>query len=210
MKNLLPMGKNLKYIKINGVMTACGTYDAVDVDIRPYEAVTIKDDSGEEVHFRMLMIPARLDDKFNINQATTFYILRHKDKKGQYVGALYAINVENEKIFYALDAWKAIKTIARMTSTRGVLTSNPMVLAFLGVAGGLFFYLIIYLILGQIFGNYAVFPGFAAAAFWIYFLLFPTFKSKLYAGESIMLETMRADGFVPRQGMPQATSSNKY
>lgn len=204
------MGKNLKYIKISGVMTACGTYDTVDVDIRPYEAVTIKDDAGEEIHFRMLMIPARLDDKFNVGQATTFYILRHKDKKGQYAGALYAINVNNEKIFYALDAWKAIKTIARITSIRGFLTSNPLVLAFLGLAGGFFFFWTTFLILENFFGLSAVFLAIAAVAWWLYFLLFPLFMSKKYAGESIMLETMRADGFVPREGSPTVASSNKY
>ena len=191
-------------------MTACGTYDIVDADIRPDQAVTIKDSRGEELHFRMLMTPARLDDKFKIDQAATFYILRHKDKKGQYVGALYAIDVNNEKIFYALDAWKAIKTIARLTSTRGVLTSNPMVLAFLALSGGFFFFGITWLFLSSLFGGFTGILGIGAAAFWIYFLLFPLIKPKIYAGESIMLETMRNDGFVPRQGTPTAASSNKY
>ena len=61
---MFSMSKKLKYIKIHGKITAMGTYATVDADIRPYEAVTVKHDAGDEIHFRILMVPTRIDNKF--------------------------------------------------------------------------------------------------------------------------------------------------
>ena len=202
------MSKKLKYIKIHGKITAMGTYDTIDVDIRPYEAVTVKDDAGDEIHFRMLMVPTRIDDKLKIDDEATFYILRHKNKKGQYAGALYAIDINGEKLFYPIDGWKAAKGLAQGLSMRYQLSRNPMVL--LGGAGfaAVFFGFIVALIFFALIGEKsAVLFGSIAGFTWIYFFMFPLVKSKRFAGQDIMLETMRVGGFVPLHAQPV---SDKY
>ena len=83
-------GKRLKYLTIRGQLMCTGEPDVDDPDVRVYRAVTLKDDDagGQEVHFRVMFIPRRLEDALEANEwRGTFYVLRHLDGQGL-VGAL--------------------------------------------------------------------------------------------------------------------------
>ena len=64
-------GKRLKYLTIRGQFMRTGEPDVDDPDVRVYRAVTLKDDDagGQEVHFRVMFIPRRLEDALEGNGA---------------------------------------------------------------------------------------------------------------------------------------------
>ena len=114
------MGKRLKYLKIRGQLLHTGEPDVDDPDVRVYRAVTLKDDDagGQEVHFRVMFIPRRLEDALEANDwRGTFYVLRHLDGQGL-VGALYAAEVNGQKVYEPTGGWKALKFMTAVSSRR--------------------------------------------------------------------------------------------
>ena len=79
------MGKRLKHLKIRGQLLRTGEPEVDDPDVRVYRAVTLTDDDAgeQEVHFRVMLIPRRLEDRLQANGwQGTFYVLRHLDAQG--------------------------------------------------------------------------------------------------------------------------------
>ena len=93
------MKRNLKHIKITGALKSRGEYATASSDYRPYEAVSIVDESGEEVHFHSLSISKRMDEEIALGKRQTFYILRVRAKDTM-SGILYAVATDERKIFY--------------------------------------------------------------------------------------------------------------
>ena len=184
---MLGVKKGLKYIKVKGRMTACGEYDTSSVWVRPYEAVTFMDEAGVELHFRLLFVPKRIDDNVQLDQPATFYILRFKNKD-QYIGAVYAVDLKNEKSYYLDDARKVVKLLARSVSFRGQIFGEPVVFAVVIAVGGFLIGALMSSILGTFLG------AFAAVA-WGAFLLYPIIWNGQYAGVEEMEGSMRLEGF---------------
>lgn len=132
------MGKRLKYLKIRGQLLRTGEPEVDDPDVRAYRAVTLKDDDagGQEVHFRMMFIPRRLEDALEANEwRGTFYVLRHLDGQGL-VSALYAAEVNGQKVYEPTGGWKALKFMTAVSSRRlQIVASNPAVLTFVFLIG---------------------------------------------------------------------------
>ena len=125
------MGKRLKHLKIRGQLLRTGEPEVDDPDVRVYRAVTLTDDDAgeQEVHFRVMLIPRRLEDRLQANGwQGTFYVLRHLDAQGL-VGALYAAEANGQKAYEPTGSWKALKSMATVSSRRlQVVASNPAVL----------------------------------------------------------------------------------
>lgn len=181
------MKKGLKYIKVKGKMTACGEYDTSSVWVRPFEAVTFEDEAGEELHFRLLLVPKRIDDTFQVGEPATFYMLRYL-KKDQYVGAVYAIDSQGGKICHLDDARKVVKLLARNVSFRGQIFGVPAAFAGLIALGGFLIGALVSSILGT-------FLGVSAVVAWVAFMLYPLICGHQYAGVDEMESSMRLDGF---------------
>ena len=207
MKSWISPGKNFKHIKLHGEMISAGEYDTADVDIRPYEAVTLKDMHGEELHFRLLLVPKRLDDAYMLKEEVTFYLLRHKNKKGQLIGALYAIEKGNDKLYFPDHAWKAIKTVAQAGSRRGILLAIPVLFALVAPLGAFIAFMIMFLLFSPLGSFISTTGGLAAAAFWVYALLFPIIKTRKYVNFEEMESIIHANGFKP---MALSSATGKY
>ena len=207
MKSWISPGKNFKHIKLHGEMISAGEYDTADVDMRPYEAVTLKDVNGEELYFRLLMVPKRLDDAYKLKEEVTFYLLRHKNKKGELIGALYAIEKGGEKLYFPDQAWKAIKTVAQAGSRRGILLAIPVLFTIVAPLGAFIAFMIIFLLFTPL-GNFiSTTAGLAAAVFWVYALLFPIIKTRKYVNFEEMESIIYANGFKPTV---VSSASGKY
>lgn len=100
------MGKNFKYIKIEGKITYKKNIRNQDGSMTMYNSVTIEDAEGNLIEFDNFYVPSRLDNQSD--KITTFYILRFlKDKSLS--GVLYAGETANEKIYNEKEAKAAIK-----------------------------------------------------------------------------------------------------
>jgi len=53
--------QQVEYICIEGRIASRGEYITESMEYRPYEAVTLIDNDGDEVHFSMLSISKRMD-----------------------------------------------------------------------------------------------------------------------------------------------------
>lgn len=93
------MKDDLKYIKIKGTLKSRGEYITNPAEYRPYDAVTIVDNEGDEIYFHSLVISKRLDDTLDYSKEITFYILRFI-QKNKMSGVLYAADTGVEKIYY--------------------------------------------------------------------------------------------------------------
>ncbi|MEL0616474.1 hypothetical protein V6243_06480 [Cobetia marina] len=116
------MKKDMKYIKIKGVMTSRGEYNTAPDEHRPYEAVTVVDEDGVRVHFHTLFISKRMDEDVSLGEPYTFYIFRYRFRSKMY-GALFAIEKKGKKIYYPDTSVSVVKAIAASTSIRNYLTS---------------------------------------------------------------------------------------
>ncbi len=184
------MKKNMKYIKIEGVLKSKGEYITSPAEYRPYEAVTIVDSEGDEIHFHTLSISKRMDESLDFKQTMTFYILRYRVKE-KMVGVLYAVECDGKKIFYPDTAIPALKSLGLQVRGRYQFITSPQaamgsiifggggIATFLGA--GLGFNPIIACVL-----------GFGGLIFYLYSPVF--FKSK-GAGISQMQSIMQTDGF---------------
>jgi len=192
------MKRGLKYIKVSGQLVSRGEYETSIIDVRPYEAVTLIDEGGEELHFSLLHIPKRLDEHLDQGEKAIFYLLRHRSREN-YVGALYAIEVGGKKIFYREIAIGLAKMLARSLSFRIQVMKNPpafFAYCFFGVLAGsgifLFTWYIVDLVLGRFLGGLA---GCAAAAAWAVLLTYPLVRGNKYAGIAQLEQTMALEGF---------------
>ncbi len=118
------MKKNLKYVSIEGALKSKGEYKTSPAEYRPYEAVTIVDKDGDEIHFHTLSISKRMDESLDFNTQMTFYILRYRLKEKMF-GILYAIEVEGKKIFYPDTALPALKSFGLTVRNRYQFIVNP-------------------------------------------------------------------------------------
>ena len=185
------MGIPHKHIKISGKLKSRGEYSMGSDEYRPYDAVTIVDDHGYEIHFTVLIIPKRLDEHIIYNKHTNFYILRIKDKLKMY-GVLYAIKSEDKKIFYNDLAVSILKSFVNKQSLRcQLVTQSPIgftVCLFIG-AGIMTF--ILHFIVGISTEISSALSFLAIGAF----LLFPFFTSSSRAKLSEMYGILEHDGF---------------
>lgn len=186
------MKKKLKYIKVNGSIKSKGEYSKTSgVDLyRPYEAVTIVDQEGEELHFNSLIISKRLDDNIKINQPATFYILRYRDGETLH-GVVYALDLEGKKLFFPETAIKTLCEMGLQCSIRFTSGSNPFFTGFILVAIGL--PVMAGLIKFFSVGFYT--SGFIGLASALMFLTWPMINSKKRAGIPEMYKILQADGF---------------
>jgi hypothetical protein len=197
--------KELKYIKVSGAIVARGEYDASAVNSRPYTAVTIVDEQGEQLHFQALIIPKRLDDQITLNKPMHFIILRFRGKKGM-VGCLLALETDGRKLLYLDEAADLIKSFTRELSTSyQVMKINTMAFAIFAVVGG---YLCVGAamlagaVLGKFIGSVLAFAG---VGLWGAKLLYPFVQWKAYAGLPEFEALLAAEGY-----RAQAPVSDKY
>lgn len=181
------MNKNLKYIKIKGTLKSRGEYITNPAEHRPYEAVTLVDSEGDEIHFHSLIFSKRMDDALDYSKELTFYILRAK-KKDKMAGVLYAVDTGTKKIYYPDLAIEALKSFALGTSLRiqnfGCLF--PIAMFFLVVIGlTLHIWLDLDGTLSALIGGIT---GFI-------FMLYPIFTKGQRAGISEMQSILTKDGF---------------
>ena len=184
------MKKNLKYVKIEGKLKSRGEYATSPAEYRPYEAVTLVDNDGDEIHFHTLSISKRMDESLNFDNPMTFYILRyrHKDKM---VGVLYAIESDGTKVYYPDTAIPALKALGLQVRNRYQVIVNPVgAMGILIVAGGALS-LALGFGLGFDFATAAII-GFGGMGFYMVYPLI--FRSK-GAGISKMLSILESAGF---------------
>lgn len=184
------MKKNLKYVKIEGTLKSRGEYLISPAEYRPYEAVTLVDNDGDEIHFHTLSISKRMDESLNFEHPMTFYILRYRHKE-KMVGVLYAVESNGDKVYYPDTAIPALKALGLQVRNRYQYIVNPGAAmgALLVCGGGLS--LAFSLVLGLSFVP-AVILGFGGMGFFIFSPLF--FKEK-GAGISEMLGILNSAGF---------------
>lgn len=181
------MNKYLKYIKIKGILKSRGEYITDSAEYRPYDAVTILDSDGEEIHFHSLIMLKRMDDAIDYSKEITFYILRAR-RKDKMAGVLYAVDTGTKKIYYPDLALEALKSFALGTSLRiqnfGCLF--PIAMLFLVVIGlTLHIWLDFDGTLSALIGGIT---GFI-------FMLYPMFTKGQRAGISEMQSILMKDGF---------------
>lgn len=184
------MKKSLKYIKIEGKLKSRGEYITSAAEYRPYEAVSIIDTDGDEVHFHTLSISKRMDEALDFNKPITFYILRCRvDEK--LVGVLYAAESEGEKIYYPDTAIPALEALGLQVRTRSQFIANPSsALMIIAICGGILTSILSY---GLRFdGVLAFFFGFGGIATYLYAPMM--FKSS-GAGIMQMQEILKTEGF---------------
>lgn len=195
------MNSKLKYICIEGRITSRGEYITESMEYRPYEAVTIIDNDGDEVHFSMLSISKRMDDLITLGEKCRMYILRFKHKNKLY-GVLFAAEVSDRKHFYPETAIPALKALALKSRRRYPFISDS------SAAGGSV------LFLGGILGTAFSFgldikwipsfiTGLLVVGIWMYM---PMILSSKNAGIKEMRQLLKADGF----DLSTKTSSSKY
>lgn len=185
------MNGRLKYIAIKGTLISKGEQRMQSTIYRPYESVSIVDTDGDEVHFRLLTLPKRLDDKVDMSKTMTFYILRYWHKEN-FSGVCYAIEADGEKYYYPNEAIPMLKRLGLESGARGkMLSMMPgSAITVIGFLGGA---LTVGLALGtslDLATSSAV--GFGSAVLYILMPLF--FRSKA-AGLSEMKAGLKAAGF---------------
>ena len=189
------MGKRLKYLKIRGQLLRTGEPEVDDPDVRVYRAVTLKDDDagGQEVHFRVMFIPRRLEDALEANGwCGTFYVLRHLDGQGL-VGALYAAEVNGQKVYEPTGGWKAMKFMTAVSSRRlQIVASNPAVLTFVFLVGLLPIWMLCALLLP---GGLSFIGTLVGGAVYGYWLTLPMFRARTYLAFNDAEEQLKAAGF---------------
>jgi len=198
------MKNSLKYIKIKGTLQSRGEYTTDPAEYRPYEAVTIVDDEGEEVHFYTLSMSKRMDDDLDFDQSMSFYILRHrvKDKMG---GFLYAVECAGKKIFYPDTAIPYLKDFVLTSSGRYpyIINSSAPVAALI-VSGVLT--VALYVALGAAFGLtdkiMAIALVFGVLSFGLtgFYMYSPVIFKTKRAGLSEMKKNLTDDGFDTTSG----------
>lgn len=197
------MKASLKYIEVRGKMIACGEYDMANVWVRPYEGVTLKDTDGEELRFKILMIPKSLDDHIVINEECTFFILRN-ESSGQLVGALYAVEASGQKFFYEEDAARVVRHLGMGVSIRGNLLLNPLSGTALLVLGAWVAFMLGYLPFSELLGLGLV-TGAGLSVAWCCYVLKPFLGWKSFIGLKTLTDRMKETGFI---GLSKA--SGKY
>ena len=199
------MGKRLKHLKIHGQLVRTGEPEVDDPDVRVYRAVTLTDDDAgeQEVHFRVMLIPRRLEDHLQANGwQGTFYVLRHLDAQGL-VGALYAAEANGQKAYEPTGSWKALKSMATVSSRRlQVVASNPAVLTFVFLAGLLPIWMLCALLLPS---SLSLLGTVAAAGLYGYWLTLPMVRARTYVGFEEAERQLKAEGFDVSQAL-----SHKY
>lgn len=184
------MNKKLKYIKIKGRLKARGEYLTADAEYRPYEAVTLVDNEGDEIHFHSLIISKRMDDAIDYSKEITFYILRFKNKE-KMVGVLYAADTGTAKIYYPELALDALKSFALGTSFRYQFAGNVGCILFI-----IMFFLVV---VGLILHHWLDFNG--TLSMWIggiagaLFIFYPLLTKHRRAGIEEMKSILANDGF---------------
>lgn len=184
------MNKNLKYIKIKGTLKSRGEYITTPKEYRPYEAVTIVDSEGDEVHFQTLIISKRMDESLDYSKEITFYILRFKNKI-KMAGVLYAVDTGTKKIYYPDLAKDLLIDFAMGTSL--IMQLNREIGCIVVII--MFFLIVIGLILNNWFeldGTMSVWIGGIAG---FMFVFSPLFTKGRRAGISEMESLLTRDGF---------------
>lgn len=184
------MKKSFKYISIEGTLKSRGEYSTNSTEYRNYEAVTIVDKDGEEVHFHVLSISKRIDESIKYNTPMTFYILRQRagDKM---IGILYALESDNVKYYYPDTAIPILKSFAYQASFRSQIIADPyMRVGAIGL-GGSALSAACYFASG-IHPYAAMALGFGAT---IMYIAIPMFNKEKAAGISEMKEILQASGF---------------
>ena len=188
------MGKNLKYLRIRGRILSTGEAMVDDPDVRVYLAVTLADDDagGQEVHFRLMAIPRRLEERLVENDwAGTFYLLRYQNAQGL-AGALYAAQVSGQKVYDPVGGWKALEGLRGAASVRGQLFSNALLLAFALCVVWVPLMLIVTAILPS---GLSLLVTTALCGLYAYWLTFPVFRARKHLGFEQAEQQLRADGF---------------
>ena len=188
------MGKNLRYLKIRGRIVNTGEAEVDDPDIRLYLAVTIVDDdaNAQEVHFRLMAIPRRLEERLVENDWTgTFYLLRYQNAQGL-AGGLYAAQINGQKVYDPIEGWRALASLRGIGSVRGQLFSNALLLAFALCVVCVPLMLIVTAILP---GGLSLLVTTALCGLYAYWLAFPVFRARKHLGFEQAEQQLRADGF---------------
>lgn len=184
------MNKNLKHIKIKGTLKSRGEYLTADSEFRPYEAVTLVDSEGDEVHFHSLIISKRMDDSIDYSKEITFYILRLKNKENM-AGVLYAVDTGIDKIYYPNLTLNILKKFALNTSFRMQFANE--------VGCALFIVMFLLVVIAAILYNWFEVNG--TLSLWIggisggVILFYPLFTMTKRAGIDKMHSILRNDGF---------------
>ncbi len=184
------MKKNMKYIKIEGVLKSRGEYCTSPAEYRPYEAVTIVDGEGDEIHFHTLSISKRMDESVDFNKSMTFYILRYR-VKDKMIGVLYALEFEGKKIFYPDTAIPELKSLGLQVRKRNQFITDPAFLMGIMILGGGLLALALCLGLGFDY-KVAMLLGFGCMGL---YLFSPFIFQAKGAGLSEMKKILVAEGF---------------
>lgn len=129
------MKKNLKYVKIEGTLKSRGDYIISPSEYRPYGAVTIVDNDGDEIHFHTLSISKRMDSDLNFGKKMSFYILRYR-QKDKLIGVLYAVEANGTKLYYPDTAIPALKSLGLQVTKRYQCMLDPTALIAILIFGG--------------------------------------------------------------------------
>ena len=145
----------------------------------------------------------RLEDRLQANGwQGTFYVLRHLDAQGL-VGALYAAEANGQKAYEPTGSWKALKSMAAVSSRRlHVVASNPAVLTFVFLAGLLPIWMLCALLLPS---SLSLLGTVAAAGLYGYWLTLPMVRARTYVGFEEAERQLKAEGFDVSQAL-----SHKY
>lgn len=184
------MKKNLKYVKIEGRLKSRGEYDSSIAEHRPYEAVTIIDNEGDEIHFHTLQISKRMDESLNFHNHMSFYILRYRRKEKMF-GVLYAVECNGNKVYYPDTAIPILKSFALQSRNRYHFIREPVTAIGFIISGGGALSLALGFGIGIDLVPAATF-GFGGMALYMHYPLI--FKSKC-AGISKMVDILNSAGF---------------
>ena len=134
-ENLSLMKKNLKYVKIEGTLKSRGDYIISPSEYRPYGAVTIVDNDGDEIHFHTLSISKRMDEDLSFGKPMVFYILRYRQKE-KLIGVLYAVENDGTKLYYPDTAIPALKSLGLQVTKRYQCMLDPTAMIAILIFGG--------------------------------------------------------------------------
>lgn len=184
------MNKNLKHIKIKGTLKSRGEYLTADSEFRPYEAVTLVDSEGDEIHFHLLIISKRMDDAIDFSKEITFYIFRLKNKEHM-TGVLYAVDTGAKKIYYPNLTLDLLKKFALKTSVRMQIAND--------VGCALFIIMFLLVVFAAILYNWFEVNG--TLSLWLggisggVLFFYPLFTMNKRAGIAEMHSVLKSDGF---------------